>query len=244
MSLIGAGRRGVHVKLRGTHVNLFGEKGTRVPNMTVRELDLEVECSLSVLFEFSPKLGWTSHNGLKLEIIQLKKTSVGNSIPLPAGLVKTLLNLILPKIVERALLSMLPKELGIYLIESEKGLIAAGEIVVIGPPLCTTQAPLDAALELDLQKLNKAEAMKKQSAVQEAQNLLSLNPAEAKILGLCFSSNSAVGLSDPRTPGPGICNITELCRFHDRYSKTPIWLALCDLWNKAIRHILKTKVKL
>eukprot|EP00210_Caulerpa_lentillifera_P005781 g5527.t2 len=241
MSLIGAGRRGVHVKLRGTHVNLFGEKGTRVPNMTVREIDLEVECSLSVHFEFSEKLGWSTRNGLKFEIVQLKKTSVGNSIPLPSGLVKTLLNLILPKIVERALLSILPKELGTYLIQSEKGMTTSGEISVLGPPLCTTQAKLDAAFGLHGVKGSKAEALKMQAAVQEAQNLLSLSPEESNILGLCFSKDPVLGLLDPTDPGTGLCSINALCNFHDHYSKSEIWLALCDLWNKAISYILKIK---
>jgi len=96
-SLVGTGKRGMHIKLQGTHVNLVGEKGTRVPNFTVREITLEIECLLSVTLEFTETHGWRCPDGLKLEIIQLRKKAVGNSIPLPAGLVKVLLNLILPK---------------------------------------------------------------------------------------------------------------------------------------------------
>lgn len=97
-SLVGMGRRGVYMKLKGEHVCLFGEKGTRVPNVTVKDITLEVECSLSVCFEFSERYGWQSKEGLKFEIIQLRKEVVGSSIPMPVTLVRTLLNLILPKV--------------------------------------------------------------------------------------------------------------------------------------------------
>lgn len=96
-SLTGTKRRGVHIKLQGSHVAVIGEKGTRVPNITVKEITLEVECLLSVSLEFTESHGWQSKEGLRFEVMQLKKSAVGNSVPLPAGLVKTLLNLILPK---------------------------------------------------------------------------------------------------------------------------------------------------
>ena len=98
MSLVGAGRRGVHIKLQGAHVSVIGERGTRVPNVTIKEITLEVECCLSVVFEFSREQGWHSPHGLKFEIIQLRKKTMGSSIPLPATLVRTILNFILPKV--------------------------------------------------------------------------------------------------------------------------------------------------
>ena len=71
------------MKLQGAHVSVIAEKGTRVPNMTVRDITLEVECSLSVAFEYSLQHGWQSKDGLKFEVLQLRKKTVGNSMPMP-----------------------------------------------------------------------------------------------------------------------------------------------------------------
>jgi hypothetical protein len=43
---------------QGEHVEVFAEKGAKMPNIVVKEIALEVECVLSASFEYSPLLGW------------------------------------------------------------------------------------------------------------------------------------------------------------------------------------------
>ena len=139
------------------------------------------------------------------------------------------------KIVERALTSALPKELGEYVLESGKGLTAAGEIIVMGPPLSTMQAQLDIPSPFKNARSKAADLMA-YSASQEAQRLLSLTNDQAALLGKCFNKEKW-GLLDPSGGWSGLCSIHELCRFYDRYATTDIWLAMCDLWNKALRYV-------
>lgn len=91
-------RRGVYMKVKAHHLDLVGEKGSRVPNITVKEILLEVECLMSVDLEYSESKGWEFRGGVVFEIIDAKKQVVGNSLPLPLGLVKTVLNMLLPKV--------------------------------------------------------------------------------------------------------------------------------------------------
>lgn len=97
-TVTGNGRHGVFLKLKAENLELVGERGSRVPNMVVKELSVEVECALSVDVEYSERKGWEFDRGLSLEIISLKKKAIGNTLPLPSGLIRTILNLILPKV--------------------------------------------------------------------------------------------------------------------------------------------------
>lgn len=91
-------RRGVYMKVKAQHFDLIGEKGSRVPNISVKEILLEVECLLSVDLEYSESKGWEFRGGVVFEIVDAKKQVIGNSLPFPLGLVKTVLNLLLPKV--------------------------------------------------------------------------------------------------------------------------------------------------
>eukprot|EP00873_Tetraselmis_striata_P009576 jgi/Tetstr1/429840/TSEL_019707.t1 len=135
-------RRGVYIMLRGDNVELVGEKGTKVPNTTVKEITLEVECSLCISLEFSRLKGWQAAKAVEFEVLSLHSKVKGNSMPLPKTLIKTMLNLVLPKVVRRSILPAMPKELGEYLLESGGGLGVAGEIVIQGPPLEALTADL------------------------------------------------------------------------------------------------------
>lgn len=115
----------------------------------------------------------------------------------------------------------------------------AGEITIEGPSLCTTQALLNTTSPYSLPRSRPAD-LKAFAAVQEAQNLLSLTPEQSMLLGECFSK-STWGLLDPNELWKGECTIRELCRFHDRFSKTKNWTALCDLWTKGLRYVAEEK---
>lgn len=48
-----AGRAGVFVVLRLEDVSLVGERGTKIPNATIREIDVELEFKMQLIFEYN-----------------------------------------------------------------------------------------------------------------------------------------------------------------------------------------------
>jgi hypothetical protein len=50
--------RAVCTGVQGEQVEVYGERGSKVPKITVREVALEVEALLSASFEFTSMLGW------------------------------------------------------------------------------------------------------------------------------------------------------------------------------------------
>lgn len=126
-----------------------------------------------------------------------------------------------------------------YILESQKGLTAAGEVIAVGPPLCAMQAQLNTPSPYANAR-SRAADLKAYCAVQEAQSLLSLTQDQAMLLGECFSKDKW-GLLDPMDGWTGACSITELCRFYDRYNKFDDWVVLCELWNKAVQHVASVK---
>ena len=60
----------------------------KVPNVSIKEICLEVEAMMAASFEFSPVLGWQAPERLTFEVIDLERQVVGNSIPLPRTLIK------------------------------------------------------------------------------------------------------------------------------------------------------------
>lgn len=133
----------------------------------------------------------------------------------------------------------MPQELGVYILNAGRGCTAAGEVIVMGPPVGTTQAALNTASPFGHHR-HKSIDLKHYGAVQEAQKLLSLTPGQALLLGECFSKGPW-GLLDIAEGWTGVCSIGELCRFYSRYARTNIWQALCDLWNKGLHHVAKNK---
>ena len=99
-----APRRGVLVALLAEGVAVVGEKGSKVPNVSIREIALEVEAAFSAVFEFDPAVGaWAAppRGGVSFEVLSLERRAVGASVPLPKALIKSLLNLVLPPVRRR-----------------------------------------------------------------------------------------------------------------------------------------------
>ena len=103
--------------VQAADVKIVGEKGTKVPNLTIKELSLKLECHLEASFHWSRLDGWQPASKLKLEIIQLEHSISGTTVPVPKTLLKYLLNMLLPTLVEARLLAVLPAEVGQYFIE-------------------------------------------------------------------------------------------------------------------------------
>jgi hypothetical protein len=126
-------------------VKIVGEKGTKMPNLRVHDLSLLLECHLDASFHWSYLDGWQPASKLKLEIIQLEHSISGTSVPVPKTLIKYLLNMLLPTLIEARLLAVLPAEVGQYFIGTDTpGLQIGGKLHVVGPPLAAVNADLAA----------------------------------------------------------------------------------------------------
>lgn len=138
---------------------------------------------------------------------------------------------------ERAILSNLPNELGEYALKSNGVFNTSGEIIVVGPPLTAIKAYLDEKSPYHMSNSKtQAAALKTFSAVQEARSLLNLSTDEAMLLGELFSGpNRFVDTAMD-------CSIAELCAFYNKYAKSDVWLALCDLWDKGLSILMNMKV--
>jgi hypothetical protein len=136
-------RKGVFLRVQASDVKVVGEKGTKVPNFTVKELAVLLECTLEAAFEWTELEGWQPMHKLKLNIETLKHSISGTNIPVPQTLLKYLLNLLLPALIEARLLAVLPAEVGQYFIDSDTpGVQLGGKLHVFGPSLSTLNIDL------------------------------------------------------------------------------------------------------
>ena len=131
--------------IQASDVKIVGEKGTKVPNLSVRELSLVLECHLEATFSWTALDGWQPASKLKLEIIQLEHSISGTSVPVPKTLLKYLLNMLLPALIEARLTAVLAAEVGQYFIDkATPGLQVGGKLNVTGPSLAVLNADLAA----------------------------------------------------------------------------------------------------
>lgn len=136
-------RKGVFLRIQASDVKVVGEKGTKVPNFTVKELAVLLECTMEAAFEWTELEGWQPMHKLKLNIETLEHSISGTNIPVPKTLLKYLLNLLLPALIEARLLAVLPAEVGQYFIDSETpGVQLGGKLHVFGPSLSTLNVDL------------------------------------------------------------------------------------------------------
>lgn len=135
----------VFVRVQASDLKVVGEKGTKVPNFTVKELALLLECRMEAAFEWTELDGWRPTHKLKLSITQLEHSISGTTVPVPKTLLKYLLNLLLPAVIEARLLAVLPAEVGQYFIGKDTpGVQLGGRLHVYGPSLTTLNADLAA----------------------------------------------------------------------------------------------------
>jgi hypothetical protein len=118
-----------------------------VPNLKIRELSVLCEIILEAQYEWNDLDGWqpTCKQALKLEIVQLEHSISGTSVPVPKTLLKYVLNMLLPALLEARILAGLPAEVGQYFIEKgTPGLQVGGKLRIAGLPLGPLNADLAA----------------------------------------------------------------------------------------------------
>lgn len=136
---------GVFLRVQASNVKVVGEKGTKVPNFTVKELALVLECRMEAAFAWTEVDGWRPTQKLKLSITQLEHSISGTTVPVPKTLLKYMLNLLLPAVIEARLLAVLPAEVGQYFIGKDTpGVQVGGRLHVYGPSLTMLNADLAA----------------------------------------------------------------------------------------------------
>lgn len=136
-------RKGVFLRVQASDVKVVGEKGTKVPNFTVKELAVLLECTMEAAFEWTELEGWRPMHKLKLNIETLEHSISGTNIPVPKTLLKYLLNLLLPALIEARLLAVLPAEIGQYFIDTDTpGVQLGGKLHVFGPSLSSLNIDL------------------------------------------------------------------------------------------------------
>ena len=77
--------------------------------------------------------GW--HTAVKpvFEVLSLERKASGASVPLPKTVIRYILSAVLPRVLQRKLMGLLPQELGQYLLDSGQGGRLAG--LTLEPPL-------------------------------------------------------------------------------------------------------------
>lgn len=70
--------------------------------------------------------GW--HTAVKpvFEVVSLERKALGASVPLPKTIIRYILSAVLPRVLQRKLLGLLPRELGLYLLDAGQGGRLAG----------------------------------------------------------------------------------------------------------------------
>ena len=85
--------------------------------------------------------GWQATSKPAFEIHSLERSVKGNSVPMPKSVIRLILNSVLPRLLQRKLLRLLPQELGEYLLQAGKGFGLGGELYAWCVP-CACAAPL------------------------------------------------------------------------------------------------------
>ncbi len=169
--------------------------------------------------------------------------------PLPR---RTILNMVLPKVMSKVFLASLPNELGKYVLESDEALIISGEFRMHGPELASFTADLSAALTPPpaVAPAAAAAALKKQAsaaalgqlspahahaAAQLAVGALGLSEAATAVLVELFSGRAA--MMESQRP----CSIAEVCKVYLAHSKSESWPEMCSLWDAACAAIMSQR---
>lgn len=71
--------------------------------------------------------GWRASGRPVFEVNSLAREVKGNTLPLPRTLLKLVLSMVLPRVLQRKMQALLPPELGQYLAEAKRGVHVTGE---------------------------------------------------------------------------------------------------------------------
>jgi len=227
------GPKGVFCMGRLKGFELIGERGSKVPNLTIGNADVSATVFVRFVFEYDKDRGW--HPGQRpgdrprFHVEKLRYTISGNNVPMPPTLIKHILRVAIPGLIQRRLLALLPKEFGDYMHVAGRGFKVDADVAVVGPALDVLDA--DLGFEVRGPAKSSREARKQQalySAAKEARGLLELSLPQAQILAELFNGSSAL-LNPPRP-----ASISQLIAFLATYERQPkIFNQLCQVMDTA-----------
>ncbi|KAL4450201.1 hypothetical protein ABPG77_010870 [Micractinium sp. CCAP 211/92] len=228
----GSGKRGVFVTGRLNDFELVGEKGTKCPNLSIGQADVKANVFVRFVFQYDRTGGgWRQADKPQFDVQHLTYKLKGNNVPMPSTLVKHLLRVFIPEIIQRRLLPLLPPEFGDYMLTAQRGFEATADVAVVGPALKVLDA--DLAFEVRGPARSAKEARKqaqKYAAAKEARSMLGLSLPQAQVLAELFGGRSA--LLDPPRPA----TIKNLIAFQAAWDRHPaLYDQICQVWNTAFQ---------
>ena len=235
------GMEGVYCNGRLTGFELVGEKGSKVPNLTIGNADVSATVFVKFVFEYDKDHGWRPgqqpQDKPKFHVEKLRYSIEGNNVPMPPTLIKHILRIAIPGLIQRRLLLLLPKELGEYVQTARRGFEFDADVGLVGPALAVLDA--DIGFEIQGPQRSTKEASKQKAlyeAAKEARNMLGLTLPQAQILSELFGGRYAM-MSPPRA-----ASISNLIAFKAKYDAHPkLFTELCTVINAAY-HIFAKKV--
>lgn len=233
------GMQGVYCNGRLSGFELIGEKGSKVPNLTIGNADVSATVFVKFVFEYDKDHGWRPgqkpQDRPKFHVEKLKYTIEGNNVPMPPTLIKHILRVAIPGLIQRRLLLLLPKELGEYVQTARRGFTFDADVGLVGPSLSVLD--VDIGFEITGPEKSEKEARKQQAkfeAAKEARNMLGLSLPQAQILSELFGGRYAL-LQPPRA-----ASISNLIAFKAKYESHPkLFDQLCTVLNAAYHIFVK-----
>lgn len=231
---------GCYVLGRLTGFDLVGERGTKVPNLTIGSADVKATVYVRMSFEYTKSGGWKPHSELKplFDVQRLGYKIRGNNVPMPPSLIRQILRMAIPGLIQRRLLGVMLKEFGDYLVMAERAIDLQADVALVGPALGVLDS--DLAFEVRGPATSAKGAKKQQSqyaAAKEARSLLGLSLPQAQVLSALFSGKNA--LVNP----PGPVSIRSLITLQAHLERTPkVYKQVCQVINTAYQVITQGKV--
>ncbi|EFN59785.1 hypothetical protein CHLNCDRAFT_56574 [Chlorella variabilis] len=226
----GSTKQGVFVTGRVNDFELTGERGTKCPNLSIGQGDVKADVFVRFVFQYDKKSnGWRQAEKPLFDVQHLATKLKGNNVPMPSTLVKHLLRVFIPEIIQRRILPLFPKEFGEYMLTAQRGFDATADVAVVGPGLKVLDA--DLAFEVRGPARSSKEARKQQqkyAAAKEARSMLGLSLPQAQVLAELFGGRGA--LLDPPRPAT-IKNLIAFQAFWDRHPQ--LFDDICQVWNTA-----------
>jgi hypothetical protein len=228
----GSFKQGVFVTGRLSDFELTGERGTKCPNLSIGQADVTANVYVRFDFVYDKEGGaWRQGDKPQFDVQHLQYKLKGNNVPMPSTLVKHLLRIFIPEIIQRRLLPLLPKEFGDYMLTAQRGFEATADVAVVGPGLKVLDA--DLGFEVRGPARSAKEARKQQqkyAAAKEARSMLGLSLPQAQVLAELFGGRSA--LLDPPRPA----TIKTLVAFQAYWDRHPhLYDQICQVWNTAFQ---------
>ena len=235
------GMQGVYCNGRLSGFELIGEKGSKVPNLTIGNADVSATVFVKFVFEYDKDNGWRPgqkpQDRPKFHVEKLKYSISGNNVPMPPTLIKHILRVAIPGLIQRRLLALLPRELGEYVQTARRGFTFDADVGLVGPALAVLD--VDIGFEVTGPAKSAKEARKQQAkfeAAKEARTMLGLSLPQAQILSELFGGKHS--LMQPSR----VASISNLIAFKAKYDAHPkLFEQLCSVINAAY-HMFAKKV--